>query len=85
MNNETTPSQLLEYSTRQLGNIVLRTHLNFISKTVEDALKIAVLKSIVVIPVSLCVLRPDLAAIRQNPDEPFRTFAARVQDKAETC
>ena len=85
MNNETTPSQLLEYSTRQLGNIVLRTHLNFTSKTVEDALKIAVLKSIVVIPVSLCVLRPDLAAIRQNPDEPFRTFAARVQDKAETC
>ena len=73
MTNETTPSQLLEYTTR------------IYSKTVEDALKVAVLKSIVVIPVSLCVLRPDLTAIRQNPDEPFRTFAAHVQDKAETC
>ena len=35
-------------------------------------------------PVALGVLQSDLAAMRKDPDEPFRTFAARVQDKAET-
>ena len=38
-----------------------------------------------VIPVALGVVRSELLAMRQDPDEPFRTFAARVQEKAETC
>ena len=33
----------------------------------------------------LGVLRSELSGLRQDPDEPFRTFSARVQGKAETC
>ena len=34
---------------------------------------------------ALGILRLDLAVMRQDPDEPFHTFAACVQGKAETC
>ena len=80
--NETNPNQLLECTAEQLGNVGLCAHLNFTSKTLEDAM--AVLKFIVVISVPLGILKSDLAAMRQDPNEPFCTFAARVQGKAET-
>ena len=76
-------TQLFECATEQLGNIVLRAHPTFTSKPLAEALTI--LKSIAVVPVALGVLRSDLSSMRQDPDEPFRTFAARVQGKAETC
>ena len=38
-----------------------------------------------VVPVALGVLRLELSGMKQDPEEPFRTFAARVQGKAETC
>ena len=79
----TTSSQPLECTTKKLRNIVLHGHPSFTSKTLKDAL--AVLKSIVVIPVALSVLQSDLAATRQDSYEPFCTFAECVQDKAETC
>ena len=60
----------------------MHAHPNVTCKTPEDAL--AVLKSIAVIPVALGVLRSDLATMRKDPDEPFDTFAARVQGKVET-
>ena len=74
--NVTALSQLLECIIEQLGNVVLRTHPNFIFKTLEDAL--AVLKSITVIPVAPGVLWSDLAAMRQSPDKLDHTFTARV-------
>jgi len=60
---------------------VLRADQRFTSKTLNDALKI--LKSVAVVPVALGVLRSELFNLNQDPDEPFRTFAARVQGKAE--
>ena len=76
-------SQLLECATEQLGNVVLRAHPSFTTMSLENALE--ALMSLAVIPVALGVLRAELAALKQDPDEPFRTFAARVQGKAETC
>ena len=55
----------------------------FTSKPLTDSLKI--LKSIAVVPVALGVLRSELFTMRQDPDETFRTFSARVQGKAEVC
>lgn len=75
--------QLLECTGEQLGNIVLRASPTFTSLPLPDALK--TLKTLAVIPVALGVVRSELLAMRQDPDEPFRTFAARVQGKAETC
>ena len=75
--------QLLECTNEQLGNIVLRATPAFTSLQLQDALK--TLNTLAVIPVALGVTRSELLAMRQDPDEPFRTFAARVQGKAETC
>ena len=43
------------------------------------------MRELAVIPVAIGVRRAELMDIRQSPDEPFRTFAAKVQGKAETC
>ena len=76
-------TQLLECAHDQLTNIILRADPTFAGRPVTDALK--TLKSFAVVPVALGVLRSELSAMKQDPEEPFRTFAARVQGKAETC
>ena len=43
------------------------------------------MRSLAVIPVATGVLRADLLQVRQEREEPFRAFAARVRGKAETC
>ena len=75
--------QLLECTTEQLGNILLRAEPAFTTKPIAEALQ--VLKSVAVVPVALGVLRSELNIMRQDPDEPFRKFAARVQGKAKVC
>ena len=66
--------QLLECATEELKNIVLRAHPNFTSMSLANALP--VLKSLAVIPVALGVMRAELSALKQDPGEPFRIFAA---------
>ena len=75
--------QLLECCTDELRDIVLRAHPSFSTKPIADALTL--LKAIAVVPVALGVLRSELTSMYQGADEKFRTFAARVQGKAETC
>ena len=79
----TATGQLLECTSPELGNIVLRAHPEFTSKGIADALPL--LRSLSVVPVALGVLRSELSALVQDPGESFRTFAARAQGKAETC
>ena len=75
--------QLLECTDDCLGDIVLRAQPDFASLSIKNALSL--LKSIAVVPVALGVIRSELMSMSQDPDEPFRTFAAKVQGKAETC
>ena len=75
--------QLLECCTEELGDTVLRAHATFTTKPIGEALTL--LKTIAVVPVALGVLRAELTSMYQGADEKFRTFAARVQGKAETC
>jgi len=79
----TAPSQLLECTTEELGDIILRAHPDFTDQPIVDALRL--LKSLAVVPVALGVLRSQLSKMVQGPDESFRTYTARVQGKAETC
>ena len=81
--DEAASGQLLECTDGQLGDIVLRADPTFTTRPLVEALK--TLKLIAVVPVALGVLRSELYAMRQDLEEPFRTFAARVQGKAETC
>ena len=83
IHNDAASGQLLECTSERLGNIVLRADPMFTSKPLTDSLKI--LKSIAVVTVALGVLRSELFTMRQDPDETFRTFSARVQGKAEVC
>ena len=83
ISDDSAPGQLLECTGERLGNVLLRAHPDFTSQSLTDAL--VTLKSIAVIPVALGVIRSELASMRQDPDESFRTFAAQVQGKAETC
>ena len=76
------PSQILECTTEELGDIILRAHPEFTNQPIADALRL--LKSLAVVPVALGVLRSQLSKMIQGPDESFRTYAARVQGKAET-
>ena len=46
---------------------------------------LAAMRSLAVIPVATSVLRTELLQLRQERDEPFRTFTARVRGIAETC
>ena len=76
--------QLFECTSQQLGDIVLRGIPDFTSKPITEA--IPLLKTLAVVPVALGVTRAQLTAMAQDSvDEPFRTFAAKVQGKAETC
>ncbi len=52
-------------------------------KPVEEVL--GVMESIAVIKVAIGVRRTELMKISQDHNETFRTFAARVRGKAETC
>ena len=81
--DDSASAQLLECTSPELGDIVLRAYPNFTTMTIGEA--IPLLKSLAVVPVALGVLRSELNAMQQDPDETFRTFAARVQGKAETC
>ena len=76
-------SQLLECATEDLKDIVLRAHPTFTTKPIDEAVNL--LQSLAVVPTALGVLRSELSAMYQGADESFRTFAAKVQGKAETC
>ena len=43
------------------------------------------MSSLALILVACGIIRADLSQMPQSHDEPIRTFAARVRDKAETC
>ena len=75
INESTAPMQLFQCASESLGDLV--------SKSITDVM--ATLREFAVIPVAIGVRRAELMDLRQAPDEPFRTFAAKVKGKAETC
>ena len=77
------PRQLFHCTSEALGDLILKSDPTIITKSVMDV--IAVIKSFAVIPVAVGVLRAELMQMSQSADEQFRTFAARVRGKAETC
>ena len=77
------PSQLFQCAGTELGDSLLKANPNAASGTLTQLL--AAMRSLAVIPVATCVLRTELLQLRQERDEPFRTFTAKVRGKAETC
>ena len=77
------PSQLFQCAGTALGDSLLKSNANATSLPFADLLK--ALRSLAIIPVSVGVLRTELLQLRQDRDEAFRTYSARVRGKAETC
>ena len=80
---DTAPMQLFQCASETLGDLLLKAHPNIQAESMEVVKK--TMRELAVIPVAIGVRRAELIEMRQSPDEQFRTFAARVQGKAETC
>ena len=83
IDNASAPSQLFQCAGPDLGDRLLKAKPHAALGTLPDLL--ASMRSLAVIPVATCVLRTELLHIRQERDETFRAFTARVRGKAETC
>ncbi|CAB4034895.1 Hypothetical predicted protein [Paramuricea clavata] len=81
--NDTSVSyQLFQCAGTDLGDSLLKANSNAASGTLKELL--TAMCSLAVIPVATCVSRTELLQLRQERDEAFRTFTARVRGKAET-
>ena len=76
-------AQLFQCAGDELSNSLLKANPRAASNTLSQLL--THMRSIAVIPVATGVSRTELFQLQQECDEPFRTFAARVRGKAETC
>ena len=77
------PSQLFQCAGTELGDSILKANPNATSGTLATLMND--MKSLAVIPIATGVLRTELLQMRQERDESFRAYAARVRGKAETC
>ncbi|XP_048589654.1 uncharacterized protein LOC125573262 [Nematostella vectensis] len=77
------PFQLFQCAGPDLGDSLLKANPGATSLPLQDLT--AAMRSLAVIPIATCVLRTELLQLKQERDETFRAFAARVRGKAETC
>ena len=76
-------SHLFDCAGEELKNIIVKMDPTILSKPTADLL--AMMKKLAVIPVAPGVVRAELMQMHQDRDQSFRTFAANVRGKAETC
>ena len=76
-------TSVIPSASEELGNNLLKIDANVTSKPTK--LLLSEMKSLAVIAVARGVLRAELFQMRQERDESFRSYAARVRGKAETC
>jgi len=77
------PRQLFHCASDALGDLILKSDPSITTRSLEEVRQL--MKSLAVIPVSIGVIRAELSKMSQDADEQFRTFAAKVRGKAETC
>ena len=75
--------RLFQCASQALGNLLLMSKPHITSCTPDVVLE--ELRQLAVIPTSKGVARAALMKMTQDNNEPFRTFAARVQGKAQVC
>ena len=75
--------QLFNCASEHLGNLMLQANKDITDEPVNRVM--ATMEAFAVIRVAKGVTRGELMRMTQGSDESIRTFAARVQGKAETC
>ena len=83
INDATASTHLFQCASETLGDILLKADPGVTSRSAVEVLE--AMQRYAVIPVAKGVTRAELMQMTQGPDELFRTFAARVKGKAETC
>jgi hypothetical protein len=83
ISDDASSTQLFQCTSEALGDLLLKMDPEITSRPVDDVL--SAMRSLAVIPVAKGVIRAELMQLTQGNDELFRTFAARVKGKAETC
>ncbi|KAK3745249.1 hypothetical protein QZH41_001847 [Actinostola sp. cb2023] len=83
IDNASAPAQLFQCAGIELGDNILKANPDAASDNLPQLL--ADKRSLAVIPVATGVLRTELLQLRQERDEAFRAFTARMRGKAETC
>ncbi|XP_048576277.1 uncharacterized protein LOC125557593 [Nematostella vectensis] len=77
------PSQLFQCAGTELEDSILKANPNAANESLTKLMK--AMRSLSIIPIATCVLRTELLQMRQERDESFRSFTAKVRGKAETC
>jgi len=77
------PAQLFQCAGGALGDRLLKSDSDAASRTLPELLQ--AMRALAVIPVTVSVLRTELLQLNQGRGEQFRSFAALVRGKAETC
>ena len=83
INDASSTPQFFQCAEKELGDSVLKVNSTAATGPLDPLIKI--MRSLAVIPIATGVLRTELLQMKQERDEPFRAFAARVRGKAETC
>ena len=83
ISDESAPSQLFQCTSRELGENLLKFDAEIATRPIEELTES--MRRLAVIPIATGVLRTELMQMRQMRDESFRSFAARVRGKADTC
>ena len=83
ISEDTAPMQLFQCASEALGDLILKAHPGIQTESIVVVKQ--TMRELAVIPVAIGVRRAELMDLKQLPDEPFRTFAAKTKGKAETC
>jgi len=83
LNADNCSSQLFQCAGPALGDCLLKSYPNIVTRPTVEVL--AAMKSLAVVVIAIGVARAELVTMRQSRDEPIRAFASRVRGKAETC
>ena len=83
INDVSAAPQLFQCTSTTLGDALLKMDPEITNKILADVLQS--MKTLAVIPVATGVVRSELLEMKQQRDEAYRAFSARVRGKAETC
>ena len=83
IDDDSAGAQLFECADDVLGNALLKMDPSITRRPIAEVIR--KMKALAVVPVAIGVIRAELLELKQHRDEPFRSFAARVQGKGETC
>ena len=83
ISDESAPSQLFQCISKELGDNLLKFDAEIAARPIEELTES--MRRLAVLPIATDALTTELMQMCQMRDESFRSFAARVRGKPDTC